>query len=145
MGKRRPRGRVRRAGKRQRSDPAHRSYVVGCVLEELVREVEAAAMLVPPLHCEECQPFPCLCGGDVQELDASEYCGGCRAGLMPCARCARANAADVVEALSSGGSRLRAQLRSMVQASLQDEPERCVSLPRPPGLCPCRCCNCPLM
>ena len=55
MGRRkRPRGRVRRAGKRARADPAHADYTVGCVLEELCREVEALYDLLPHRSCERC-------------------------------------------------------------------------------------------
>ena len=50
MGRKRPRGRVRRAGKRAKADSAHDVYVVGCVLEELTREVEALDGLLPPLR-----------------------------------------------------------------------------------------------
>ena len=51
MGRKRPRGRVRRAGKRAKADPAHDVYVVGCVLEELTREVEALDELLPRVSC----------------------------------------------------------------------------------------------
>ena len=49
MGRKRPRGRVRRARKRAKADSAHDVYVVGCVLEELTREVEALDELLPPV------------------------------------------------------------------------------------------------
>ena len=53
MGRRkRPRGRVRRAGKRAKADPAYAAYTVGCVLEELVRSVEAACAMLPHHSCE---------------------------------------------------------------------------------------------
>ena len=65
MGRRkRPRGRVRRAGKRARTDSAHDIYVVGCVLEELTREVEALDELLPQRRCARCDEVlpPCVCG-----------------------------------------------------------------------------------
>jgi hypothetical protein len=58
----RPRGKVRRAGKRARSDPAHDAYVVGCVLEDLMRSVEEVDQLLPHRACELSSP-PMHSGG----------------------------------------------------------------------------------
>ena len=146
MGRKRPRGRVRRAGKRAKADSAHDVYVVGCVLEELTREVEALDELLPPVSCcaacDDVLP-PCECPSDEDDLDLEPQarCWVCRATWASCSACARDNAACVGQLLERGGRRLRRMARERVQEGLREDPWRSPVLPRPPWPCSCLCCR----
>ena len=142
MGRKRPRGRVRRAGKRARADSAHDVYVVGCVLEELVREVEALDELLPTVsRCAACDAVlpECECPrGDADfDPEPQDRCWVCRATWASCSACARGNAACVGQLLGRGGRKLRKMARERVQVGLHEDPWRSPVLPRPPGPCSC--------
>ena len=122
--RRRPRGRVRRAGKRSRSDPSHDEYVVGCVLEELLRGVEVLSVLLPHSSCDDCVDVlpPCCCATDSYggwDVVLPEVCWVCRAAWSGCSACARRNAAGVQVAFAKGGRRLMAQMRARPVTPLQ--------------------------